>query len=177
MEIATFGGGCFWCLDAVFRELRGVEKVESGYAGGSTKHPTYHDVCSGTTGHAEVVQVTFDPSEISFRDLLGVFFTIHDPTTLNRQGADIGTQYRSVIFYDSGAQRTVAELVIAELDRKRIWPAPIITEVTPLPAYYLGESYHQDYYAQNRDQGYCQLVIAPKVGKVRKAYLDRLRRE
>jgi peptide-methionine (S)-S-oxide reductase len=169
------GGGCFWCLDAVFGGLRGVEKVESGYAGGSTKHPTYHEVCSGTTGHAEVVQVTFDPTEISFRDLLGVFFTIHDPTTINRQGADIGTQYRSAIFYHSDAQRTVAEEVIADLGRKQIWPAPIVTEVTALPAYYSAETYHQDYYSQNRDAGYCQLVISPKVAKFRKAYLDRLR--
>lgn len=175
MEIATLGGGCFWCLDAVFRGLRGVEKVESGYAGGSTKHPTYHDVCSGTTGHAEVVQITFDPGEISFRDLLGVFFTIHDPTTVNQQGGDIGTQYRSVIFFHSDAQRTVAERVIAELDREQIWPTPIVTEVIALPAYYPGEGCHQDYYARNRDAGYCQLVISPKVAKVRKAYLDRLR--
>jgi peptide-methionine (S)-S-oxide reductase len=175
MEVATLGGGCFWCLDAVFRGLRGVEKVESGYAGGSTKHPTYHDVCSGTTGHAEVVQITFDPDETSFRDLLGVFFTVHDPTTVNRQGADVGTQYRSVIFYQSHAQRTVAEQLIAELDREGMWPAPIVTQVAALSAFYPGESYHQDYYAQNRGAGYCQLVIAPKVAKVRKAYLDRLR--
>jgi peptide-methionine (S)-S-oxide reductase len=173
-ELATLGGGCFWCLDAVFRGLRGVEKVESGYAGGSTKHPTYRDVCSGTTGHAEVVQVTFDPHEISFHDLLGVFFTIHDPTTVNQQGADIGTQYRSVIFYHSDEQRAVAERVIAELERERIWPAPIVTEVKALSAFYPGESHHQDYYAQNRDAAYCQLVISPKVAKFRKAYLDRL---
>jgi peptide-methionine (S)-S-oxide reductase len=174
-EIATLGGGCFWCLDAVFRELRGVEKVESGYAGGSTGNPSYRDVCSGNTGHAEVVQITFDPDVISFRDLLGVFFTIHDPTTLNRQGADQGTQYRSVIFYHSDEQRAVAAQAIAELGLQKIWHAPIVTEVTALSAFCPGEAYHQDYYAQNRDQGYCQIVIAPKVAKVRKAYLDRLR--
>lgn len=174
-EIATLGGGCFWCLDAVFRQLRGVEKVESGYAGGSMKHPTYRDVCSGTTGHAEVVQITFDPSVISYRDVLGVFFTIHDPTTVNRQGADVGTQYRSVIFYDSEEQRATAAQVIAELDREKVWHAPIVTEVAALPAYYPGETYHQDYYSQNSEQGYCQVVIAPKVAKARKTYMDRLK--
>ena len=174
-EIATLGGGCFWCLDAVFRPLRGVEKVESGYAGGSTAQPSYRDVCSGTTGHAEVVQITFDSAVISFRDLLGVFFTIHDPTTLNRQGGDVGTQYRSVIFYHSEAQRATADQVIGELNRDKVWHAPIVTEIDPLPAYYPAESYHQDYYSQNKEQGYCQIVIAPKVAKVRQAYLARLR--
>ncbi|HEY4218568.1 MAG TPA: peptide-methionine (S)-S-oxide reductase MsrA [Gemmatimonadaceae bacterium] len=173
-EIATFAGGCFWCLDAVFRQLRGVERVESGYAGGSVENPTYRQVCTGTTGHAEVVQITFDPAVISYRDLLGVFFTIHDPTTPNRQGADVGTQYRSAVFYHSDAQRADAESVIAELTRDGIWDAPIVTEVVPAPKYFPGEPYHQDYYAQNSEQGYCQVVIAPKVAKVRKKYLDRL---
>jgi peptide-methionine (S)-S-oxide reductase len=173
-EIATFAGGCFWCLDAVFRQLRGVERVESGYAGGTVDNPTYRQVCSGTTGHAEVVQITFDPAVISYRDLLGVFFTIHDPTTLNRQGADVGTQYRSAIFYHSAEQRAAAEEVIAELTREGVWDAPIVTEVVEAPKYFPGEAYHQDYYAQNSDQGYCQVVIAPKVAKVRKKYLDRL---
>ena len=173
-EIATFAGGCFWCLDAVFRQLRGVELVESGYAGGAVDNPSYRQVCSGTTGHAEVVQITFDPAVIAYRDLLGVFFTIHDPTTLNRQGADVGTQYRSVVFYHSQEQRAAAEDVIAELTREGIWDSPIVTEIVEAPKFYSAESYHQDYYAQNSEQGYCQVVIAPKVAKVRKKYLDRL---
>lgn len=173
-EIATLGGGCFWCLDAVFRQLRGVERVESGYAGGTAPNPTYRDVCSGTTGHAEVVQVTFDPTVISFRDLLGVFFTIHDPTTLDRQGADVGTQYRSIVLYHSPEQRAAAEEVIRELGAQHVWDDPIVTEVKPLTAYYPAEQYHQDYFAANSRQPYCQAVIAPKVAKFRKAYLDRL---
>ena len=173
-EKATLAGGCFWCLDSIFRDLKGVEKVESGYAGGRTANPTYQDVCSGMTGHAEVVQVTFDPTEISFRDLLGVFFTTHDPTTLNRQGADVGTQYRSAIFYHSPEQREIAEQVIAELDRNQVWDDPIVTEVTAFTNYYPAEQYHQDYFARNPNQPYCQVVIAPKVSKFRKAYLDRL---
>ena len=172
-ETATLGGGCFWCLDAAFRQLRGVEKVESGYAGGTRPNPTYRDVCSGATGHAEVVQVTFDPSEISYRDLLGVFFSIHDPTTLNRQGADIGTQYRSIILYHSPEQRTTAEQVMNEL-KGQVWEDPIVTELEPLTTFYPAEEYHQDYFASNPRQPYCQAVIAPKVAKFRKAYLDRL---
>jgi peptide-methionine (S)-S-oxide reductase len=175
-ETATLGGGCFWCIDTIFRELKGVEKVESGYAGGKTISPTYKDVCSGTTGHAEVVQVEFDPSVLSFRDLLGVFFTIHDPTTLNRQGADVGTQYRSVILYHSPAQRAAAEQVIAELNAKKVWDDPIVTQLAPFTTFYRAEEYHQDYYAQNPNQGYCQIIIAPKVAKFRKTYLDRLRK-
>jgi peptide-methionine (S)-S-oxide reductase len=175
-EIATLGGGCFWCIDTIFRELKGVEKVESGYAGGKTINPSYRDVCSGMTGHAEVVQVTFDPSVLSYRDLLGVFFTIHDPTTPNRQGADVGTQYRSVILYHSPEQRQTAEQVIEELSREKVWDDPIVTQVVPLTTYYPAEQYHQDYYRQNPDQGYCQIVIAPKVAKFRKAYLDRLKK-
>jgi peptide-methionine (S)-S-oxide reductase len=173
-EVATLGGGCFWCLDAVFRMLRGVQKVESGYTGGQSQNPSYHDVCSGTTGHAEVVQITFDPSVISYRDLLGVFFTTHDPTTLNRQGADVGTQYRSAIFYHSDEQRATADQVIEELNLNDVWDAPIVTQVVKLDAFYSAEKYHQDYYSANSDQGYCQVVIAPKVAKVRKAYFDRL---
>jgi peptide-methionine (S)-S-oxide reductase len=175
-EVATLGGGCFWCLDAVFRELRGVERVESGYAGGDYLNPSYRDVCSGLTGHAEVVQVTFDPEEISYRDLLRVFFTIHDPTTLNRQGGDTGTQYRSVILYQSRQQKDTAESVIAELSREHVWSDPIVTEVVPASTFYSAEKYHQDYFANNANQPYCQIVIAPKVAKVRKAYLERLKK-
>ena len=176
IETATLGGGCFWCLDTIFRQLRGVSKVESGYAGGTTVNPSYRDVCSGTTGHAEVTRIEFDPSVISYSDLLGVFFTIHDPTTLNRQGADRGTQYRSVIFYHSDEQRQTAERVMKELADEGVWDDPIVTELAPVPAYFPAEAYHQDYYAQNPDQGYCQVVIAPKVAKFRKKYLDRLTR-
>jgi peptide-methionine (S)-S-oxide reductase len=175
-EVATLAGGCFWCLDAVFRMLRGVESVESGYAGGETRNPSYRDVCSGTTGHAEVVQITFDPSVISFRDLLGVFFTAHDPTTLNRQGADVGTQYRSAIFYHSPEQQATARAVIEELNANEVWDDPIVTQLAPAAEYYPAEKYHQDYYSGNSGQPYCQIVIAPKVAKVRKQYFDRLTR-
>jgi len=174
LEIATLGGGCFWCLDAVFRQLRGVGRVESGYAGGSTPNATYRDVCSGTTGHAEVVQVSFDPNVISYRDLLGVFFTVHDPTTLNRQGADIGTQYRSIVLTHSPAQRETAEQVIGELQRNQVWDDPIVTELEAFTRFYPAERHHQDYFANNPQQPYCQAIIAPKVAKFRKAYLDRL---
>jgi peptide-methionine (S)-S-oxide reductase len=173
-EIATLGGGCFWCIDTIFRELQGVEKVESGYAGGRMPNPTYRDVCSGMTGHAEVVQVTFDPSVLSFRDLLGVFFTIHDPTTPGRQGADVGTQYRSIVLYHSDEQRDTAKQVIDELNREKVWDDPIVTQLVPFTTFYPAEKYHQDYYSQNSNQPYCQIVIAPKVAKFRKAYLDRL---
>jgi peptide-methionine (S)-S-oxide reductase len=173
-EVATLGGGCFWCLDAAFRQLEGVEKVESGYAGGQVANPTYRDVCTGTTGHAEVAQVTFDPSVISYRDLLGVFFTIHDPTTQDRQGADVGPQYRSIVLYHTPEQRDTAEQVIDELNRNQVWDNAIVTEVAPLTTFYPAERYHQDYYANNPGQPYCQIVIAPKVAKVRKAYFDRL---
>jgi peptide-methionine (S)-S-oxide reductase len=173
-ETATLGGGCFWCVDTIFRELQGVEKVESGYAGGRTANPTYRDVCSGMTGHAEVVQVTFDPSVLSFRDLLRVFFTVHDPTTPDRQGADIGTQYRSIILYHSDEQRETAKQVIDELNREKVWDDPIVTQLVPFTTFYSAEKYHQDYYSQNPNQPYCQIVIAPKVAKFRKAYLDRL---
>jgi peptide-methionine (S)-S-oxide reductase len=174
-EVATFGGGCFWCLEAVFKDLRGVERVESGYAGGSVPNPSYRAVCTGTTGHAEVVQITFDPRAVSFRELVEVFFTIHDPTTLNRQGVDEGTQYRSAIFYHSPEQRAVAEEVIAELTAKRVWDDPIVTEVTPLDAFYPAEEYHRDYFERNPGQPYCRVVIEPKVAKFRKQYLAKLR--
>jgi peptide-methionine (S)-S-oxide reductase len=173
-EIATLGGGCFWCLEAVYLELGGVEKVESGYAGGAVENPTYHHVCQGTTGHAEVVQLTFDPHEISFKEILQVFFLIHDPTTLNRQGADVGTQYRSVIFYHNPEQKQIAEETIQELTTARLWNQPIVTEVSPLPEFYVAEDYHQNYYQQKLP--YCQFVIAPKLVKLRKHFLEKLRR-
>jgi peptide-methionine (S)-S-oxide reductase len=175
-EVATLAGGCFWCLDAVFRDLRGIEKVESGYAGGTTVNPSYEQVCSGRTGHAEVIQVTFDPTTITFRDLLGVFFTIHDPTTLNRQGGDVGTQYRSAVFYHSPEQRTTAEQVIRELEAEGLWDDPVVTELTPFTNYFPAENYHQDYFNRNPYQPYCAAVIAPKVAKFRSKYLERLAR-
>lgn len=174
-EVATLGGGCFWCLEAVYDELQGVLDVVSGYSGGHLPEPSYELVCSGSTGHAEVVQVTFDPDAISFRELLEVFFTVHDPTTLNRQGADVGTQYRSAIFYHSPEQRAVAEGLIAELDAAGLWPNPIVTEVAPFRAFYPAEAYHQEYFARNPYQGYCQFVVAPKVAKFRKKYLAKLK--
>ena len=173
-EVATLGGGCFWCLDAAFRLLKGVIKVESGYAGGTRPNPTYEQVCTGATGHAEVAQVTFDPSVISYRDLLDVFFTIHDPTQLNRQGADVGTQYRSAIFPHTEEQRVEAERAIKELEATGAWDAPIVTTIEPMKAFYPAETYHQDYYARNSRQPYCQGVIAPKIAKLRKMHLERL---
>ena len=175
-EIATLAGGCFWCLEAVFDELRGVEQVESGYSGGSRPDPSYYQVCTGTTGHAEVVQVTFDPQIVSFKELLEVFFTIHDPTTLNRQGADVGTQYRSAIFYHTPEQKAVAEQVIAGLDEAKLWDAPIVTEIAPFTAFYPAEIEHQEYYQRNQSQPYCRAVIAPKVSKFRKLYLEKLKK-
>jgi peptide-methionine (S)-S-oxide reductase len=174
-EVATLGGGCFWCLEAVYDEVRGVEDVVSGYAGGSVANPSYREVTTGRTGHAEVVRITFDPEVISFKELLEVFFTIHDPTTLNRQGADVGTQYRSVIFTHSSEQKAIAKQVIAEMQAARIWPDPIVTEIAPLTDFYEAEDYHQGYYAQNPEQGYCQVVIAPKVAKFRRQFLNRLK--
>jgi peptide-methionine (S)-S-oxide reductase len=174
-EVATLGGGCFWCLEAVYQELRGVEKVESGYSGGDVPNPTYRHVCSETTGHAEVVQVTFDPAEVSYMDILEVYFTIHDPTTLNRQGADVGTQYRSVIFYHDEEQKRIAEEVISDLEKERIWNSPIVTEVAPFDKFYVAEDYHQDYFRNNGFQPYCQVIIAPKVAKFRKQHLERLK--
>ena len=175
-ETATLAGGCFWCLEAVYDQLRGVEDVVSGYSGGRVRNPSYREVCAGTTGHAEVVQVTFDPAAISFRELLEVFFTIHDPTTLNRQGADVGTQYRSAVYYHSPEQKAAAEQVIREVNTAGIWPAPIVTEVAPVAAFYPAEDYHQEYFARNPNQGYCTVIIAPKVAKFRKQYLSRLKK-
>lgn len=175
-EVATLGGGCFWCLEAVFKELRGVDKVVSGYAGGKVKNPTYHQVCSGTTGHAEVVEITFNPQEASFKEILQVFFTIHDPTTLNRQGYDEGTQYRSAIFYHTPEQREIAEQTIAELTAEKVWDDPIVTEITPLTEFYVAEDYHQDYYENNPNQPYCRAVVEPKVAKFRRYFLDKLKR-
>jgi peptide-methionine (S)-S-oxide reductase len=175
-EVATLAGGCFWCLEAVFDQLKGVENVESGYAGGHVLNPTYRMVCTGETGHAEVVQITFDPSLISFKELLQVFFTIHDPTTLNRQGADVGTQYRSAIFYHTPEQKDVAEEVVAEMVAAKVWDDPIVTEITRITDFYPAEEYHRDYYLRNPNQPYCQVVIAPKVAKLRKHFLEKLKR-
>lgn len=173
--LATLAGGCFWCLEAVYVALRGVGKVVSGYAGGHVTNPSYRQVCNGTTGHAEVVQVAFDPAVVSFRELLEVFFTIHDPTTLNRQGADVGTQYRSAIFYHDLAQKQAAEEVIAAVTAAHLWPNPIVTQVVPLTEFYPAEAYHQDYFANNPRQPYCQVVVAPKVAKFRKQFLAKLK--
>ena len=173
-ELATLAGGCFWCLEAVFEQLRGVSKVVSGYAGGVVPNPTYKQVCAGDTGHAEVVQINFDPGVIPFASLLDVFFATHDPTTLNRQGADIGTQYRSAIFYHSPQQKEQAERKIAEWNTAGRWGRPIVTEVVPLNRFYPAEDYHQGYFRQNPGQGYCQMVIAPKVAKFRKQFTERL---
>jgi peptide-methionine (S)-S-oxide reductase len=175
-EIATLAGGCFWCLEAVYADLEGVLRVESGYAGGTVPDPSYQQVCTGTTGHAEVVQVTFDPRVLSYRDLLEVFFNIHDPTTLNRQGHDIGTQYRSAIYYHSPQQKATAEQTIRELSEARRFANPIVTEVAPLTAFYKAEPYHQEYFAHNPFQPYCQAVVGPKVAKFRKQYRERLKK-
>ena len=176
LQTAVLGGGCFWCLDAVFRELEGVRSIESGYAGGHTPNPTYEEVCSGRTGHAEVVRIAFDPTALSFRDLLRVFFTIHDPTTRDRQGNDVGTQYRSVVFCQAPAQRADAEAVVAELARDKLWPDPIVTEIADAATFYPAETYHQDYFERNGSQPYCAYVVAPKVAKFRKAFAERLKR-
>ena len=176
-EQATFGGGCFWCLEPVFDALDGVRDVVSGYAGGYVPDPSYEDVCNGTTGHAEVVRITFDPSRIAYRDLLEVFFSIHDPTTLNRQGNDVGTQYRSAVYVHSPEQETVAREVIAALDAQRLWDQPIVTEVTRDDVFYPAEDYHQEYFERHPFQPYCLLVIRPKVAKFRKQHLDRLKKK
>jgi peptide-methionine (S)-S-oxide reductase len=172
-EVATLGGGCFWCLEAVFNRLRGVERVESGYSGGNSVNPTYQEICTGATGHAEVVQITFDPKAVSFDEILEVFFTIHDPTTLNRQGADMGSQYRSVIFYHNPEQKTAAERVIKEVGPH--WQRPIVTEIVPFKAFYKAEAYHQEYYERYPDQPYCQAVIDPKVSKFRQKFLAKIK--
>ena len=175
-EMATLGGGCFWCVEAVFVELNGIEKVVSGYMGGHVENPTYEQICTKTTGHAEVVQVVFDPEVVSYETVLEVFFTTHDPTTLNRQGADVGPQYRSAIFYHDEGQKESADSVIARFNKEEIWANPIVTEVTAASAFYPAEDYHQNYYANNPYQGYCMAVIRPKVAKLRKLHLDKLRR-
>ncbi|MBA3805934.1 MAG: peptide-methionine (S)-S-oxide reductase MsrA [Acidobacteria bacterium] len=175
-EVATLGGGCFWCTEAVFDDLKGVESVESGYSGGARPNPTYEQVCSGATGHAEVIQITFDPRVTAFKQILEVFFTVHDPTTLNRQGADVGTQYRSVIFYHDEEQKRVAEQLIRELDAAKVWNSPIVTEIAPFEAFYVAEDYHQEYFRLNGEQPYCRMVVAPKVAKFREHYNEQLKR-
>ena len=175
-ELATLGGGCFWCVEAVFSELRGIEKVESGYSGGTVLYPSYEEVCTGDTSHAEVVQLSFDPTVISYREILDVFFSVHDPTTLNRQGPDVGTQYRSVIFFHNPEQKLAAEDVIKHIQQSGIWDDQIVTRVEPYKAFYKAEDYHQQYFKSNPNQSYCRAVIAPKVAKFRKHYLEKLRK-
>ena len=174
-EITTFGGGCFWCTEAIFSSLKGVISVESGYSGGKTKDPTYEEVCTGETGHAEVTQITFDPNVISFHELLEVFWKTHDPTTLNRQGADVGTQYRSVIFYHSEKQKKIAEEMKAELNKENVFDKPVVTEIAPFEHFYKAENYHQEYFAHHPNQGYCQFVIVPKLEKFRKIFKNKLK--
>ncbi len=176
-ETATLAGGCFWCLEAVFDEVKGVTSVESGYSNGHVTNPTYRAVCGGDTGHAEVTQIKFDPSIISFRDLLNVFFAIHDPTTMNRQGGDVGTQYRSAIFHHSPEQKETAETLVSELNAQKIWNSPIVTEVTAINNFSIAEDYHQEYFARNQNQPYCQAVVAPKVSKFRKHFLELLKKQ
>lgn len=174
VETAVLGGGCFWCIEAIFENLKGVEKVESGYAGGHAENPTYQQVCTGNTGHAEVVRIVFNPGIISYEDILRIFFDVHDPTTLNRQGADVGTQYRSIILTLNENQKQMAEKVIQEIENEKIWENPIVTEVVPFTTFHMAEDYHQEYYENNPNQSYCRLVISPKVGKFRKAYKEKL---
>jgi len=176
METATLGAGCFWCVEAVFDDLKGVSDVISGYSGGQTKSPTYQQVCSETTGHAEVIQIKFDPGVLSFADLLRVFFSVHDPTTLNRQGNDVGTSYRSAIFYHSDEQKRIAEEIIKEVTEEGVYDNPIVTEVTEFDKFYPAEDYHQEYFANNPNQPYCAAVVAPKVAKFRKNFVDRLKK-
>jgi peptide-methionine (S)-S-oxide reductase len=177
LQTATLAGGCFWCLEAVYDEIKGVQGVESGYAGGHVDNPTYRAVCNGDTGHAEVIQVHFDPNVVSYRDLLNVFFAIHDPTTLNRQGADVGTQYRSAIFYHDDEQKKTAEELIKDLNAQKIWDRPIVTEVAPLERFYMAEDYHQEYFARNPYQPYCMAVVSPKVSKFRKHFIEMLKKQ
>ncbi len=174
-EMVTLGGGCFWCLEALFQELRGVDSVVSGYAGGNIKNPDYDQICTGSTGHAEVVRIEFDNDVVTVRVLLQLFFTMHDPTTLNRQGADVGSQYRSVIFYHTGSQKQEAETIISEYEAEKIWSAPIVTQVLPLPHFYPAEEYHQDYYRNHSMQGYCQAVISPKLARLRQQHRSLLK--
>ena len=175
MEIATFAGGCFWCTEAVFLDIKGVEKVVSGYIGGSTKNPTYKEICTGTTGHAEAIQITFNPAEVAYEDLLEIFFATHDPTTLNRQGADVGTQYRSEVFYHSLAQKEKAENYLSLIENEKLYDKKVVTKVSSATVFYPAEEYHQNYYNQNSSQGYCQMVIAPKLEKLRKYYKSKLK--
>jgi peptide-methionine (S)-S-oxide reductase len=175
LEVATFAGGCFWCTEAVFDQLKGVVKVESGYSGGDVANPSYEDVCSGETGHAETIQVTFDPSVVSYADLLRIFFTTHDPTTLNRQGADVGTQYRSAVFYHNPEHERIAREVVQEFEKSKVWKRPIVTELTPYKNFYKAEDYHQDYYERNSRQPYCRAVIEPKISKLREHYREKLK--
>jgi len=175
-EIATLAGGCFWCIEAVYDDLKGVESVESGYMGGKTANPSYEEICSGETGHAEVVQLTFDPKRVSFKEILEVFFVIHDPTTLNRQGNDVGTQYRSAIFHHSAEQKAAAEQVIAKLGTAKIYEGPIVTEVVPASKFHVAEDYHQEYFRRNPAQSYCAFVVRPKVAKFRKHFLEKLKK-
>ena len=177
LQTATLAGGCFWCLEAVYDEVKGVQGVESGYTGGHVDNPSYRAVCNGDTGHAEVIQVHFDPNVVSYRDLLNVFFAIHDPTTLNRQGADVGTQYRSAIFYHDDEQKKTAEELIKDLNAQQIWDRPIVTEVAPLDKFYMAEDYHQEYFARNPYQPYCMAVVSPKVSKFRKHFIEMLKKQ
>mgnify|MGYP001819798621 CR=1 FL=1 len=177
LELATFGNGCFWCTEAIFEQLEGVYKVESGYAGGKVKNPSYKEVCTGNTGHAEVIRLSYDPKQISYRELLDVFFNTHDPTTLNRQGADVGTQYRSAIFYHNDEQKAEAEKMIADLEKANVFDNKIVTEITPINNYYVAENYHQDYYNNNKNAGYCRAVINPKLDKFIKQYKDKLKKK
>ena len=174
-EKATFGMGCFWCSEAIFQRLKGVVKVQSGYAGGNYKNPTYEDVCTGNTGHAEVVQVTYEPAVISYKELLEIFWKMHDPTTLNRQGADVGTQYRSVIFYHTAAQKALAEAYKTELNKEKVYPDPIVTQISPYTNFYIAENYHQDYFKLNGNEPYCRMVILPKVDKLEKVFKEKLK--
>lgn len=176
LEAVTLGAGCFWCIEAIFDSLKGVEDVISGYSGGSTENPTYQEVCTGSTGHAEVIQIRFDSEKISFSEILRVFFAVHDPTTLNKQGGDIGTQYRSAIFFHSEEQKQIAERVMKEIDDANIWENPIVTEISPFKKFYAAEDYHQEYFMKNPNQPYCAAVIAPKVAKFRQTFLDKLKR-
>jgi peptide-methionine (S)-S-oxide reductase len=175
-EIATLAGGCFWCLEAIFKEVKGIEKVVSGYSGGTAVNPSYNEVCSGITGHAESVQLTYHPKQISFKEILAIFFAVHDPTTLNRQGADVGTQYRSAIFYHNEEQKTAAQEAIKQLNTSKVWGAPVVTEITPFQNFYPAEEYHQEYFARNAENPYCSVVIAPKLDKFRKQYLQKNRK-
>ena len=175
-EVAVLAGGCFWCLEAIFKEVDGVENVTSGYTGGTTINPTYQEVCTGTTGHAEAVQVVFNPGKISYREILQIFFSVHDPTTLNRQGGDVGTQYRSAVFYHDDQQRNIAEALIEELDETDLWKKPIVTQIVPLAEFYPAEDYHREYFLRHPEQSYCQVVISPKVTKFRKQWTKRVRR-